>query len=229
MRGFRAAWLFVLFSCATGPVVFGGGTGRALFVAFLPTESVVSTETTSDDIGIVEQSAIRYLARDSVGMGLEYSQRFGRWFGVTAHFSYTRQTFERHEHTLTFDSVSGAQLGESVVDMTDTTVFAPLLGVFDIHMLRPGRFDLHAGPLFGYTWYDTLFGGIVDDHFVSGVNLGFDVVLSDRWALSTTAIYFDSEAEPQHGASRLRKSGEINVDPLQFEFGVAYRFDGPAR
>jgi outer membrane protein W len=103
-------------------------------------------------------------------------------------------------------------------------VFVPLFGVFDFHLLPPGRFDLYAGPLLGYSWYDELFGASIDDHFIYGLGAGLDVVVGGRWAISGAVRFIQAEAEFREATGSLKGLGEINEDPWQVEIGVAYRF-----
>ena len=222
------AWLAVLFASGWWSAAMGDDTFRVVAAAFLPTEHVSGEENDYGSGGIVGKTFYHYHVRNSGGVGFEYSRRFHRWFGVTAGVSSTNLIFERYERSWVIDPSSGAIVGDHVVQATDQTRFTPLLVGFDFHMLPEGRCDLFMGPFFGYTWYDTLFGGKVDDHYVSGLSLALDVRVKGRLAFAASVRYIDAEAEPEPkgGPTRLRSNGETSVDPVQISIGVAYRFGG---
>lgn len=202
--------------------------GRVLFVDYRPTGELVAQDTVRGP-EIVERTNREYQAQGASGPALEFSQRFGRWFGYTAHVSHATLEVTRSERTRVIDATTAATLDRASSEIWDETTILPLFGVFDVHLLPPGRWDLYVGPLFGFAWYDDLFGGWVDDHFLYGFGTGFDVELGSGFALSGIVRFIQAETEPREGGPLLRGTGEINVDPWQLSFGVAYRFDARPR
>jgi len=216
--------LGVLLVAAGGPSALAQASFRALYVGYHPSQGLESQETALIDPFTVQKSSLAYQAGASSGPALEFSQRFGRWLGYTVHLSYCTLEFSRHEETREIDSEGQSTALTGVSDISDETVFIPLIGIFDLHFLPPGRVDLYAGPLVGYTWYDELFSGWVDDHFIYGFGGGIDVSLGRHWGLSAALRYIQAEAEPREGGPILNGTGEINVDPWQVELGIVYRF-----
>ena len=174
--------------------------------------------------GTTGERHVAYQAQGTSGAALEFAQRFGRWFGYTAHLSHVTEEFTRYEHARVFDPATATTISDTVSEVSDETKFVPLFGVFDVHLLPPGRFDLYAGPLLGYVWYDAMYGAKIDDHFIYGLGAGLDVGLGDRWAISGGVRFIQAEAEFREATGSLKGIGEINVDPWQVEIGVAYRF-----
>jgi hypothetical protein len=202
--------------------------GRVLFVDYRPTGELVAQDTVSGP-AIVAKTNREYQAQGASGPALEFSQRFGRWFGYTAHLSFATLEVARSERTRVIDAITTATLARESSEIWDETTILPLFGVFDVHFLPPGRWDLYAGPLVGFAWYDDLFGGWVDDHFLYGLGTGCDLELGSGFALSAIVRFIQAETEPREGGPLLRGTGEINVDPWQLAIGVAYRFGGPSR
>jgi hypothetical protein len=170
-------------------------------------------------------SVVTYEPENASGPSVELAQRLGRWFGWSVQLAYVTLEVERHENVRVLDAGTGATLSRSTFDRSDETVFIPLSGQFDFHFLPPGRYDLYASALLGYSWYDELYGGWVDDHFFYGWDVGLDVGVTKQWAISAVARFLQVEAEPREGGYLLRQTaGEINVDPWQLAVGLAYRF-----
>jgi hypothetical protein len=224
MRIVAAGLFFALLSGAAGPGALAQPSGRALLVAYSPSGQLDALLEVTGPDGTTGERNLSFQAQGTSGLALEFAQRFGRWFGYTAHLSYVTEEFTWHEHSLVLDAATNTAVSDTVSVRSDETMFVPLLGSFDLHLLPSGRWDLYAGPLLGYIWYDNLFGTLVDDHFVYGLGAGLDVGLGGRWAMSGAVRFIQAEAEFRQAKEPLRGLGEINVDPWQVEFGVAYRF-----
>lgn len=227
----RATFAFCILFLAARDARAGAPTrsvGRVLFVDYRPTGELVAQDTVRGP-AIVEKTHLDYQAQGASGPALEFSQRFGRWFGYTAHLSHATLEVSRRERTRVVDATTATTLHWESSEIWDETSIIPLFGVFDVHLLPPGRWDLYAGPLFGFSWYDDLFEGRVDDHFLYGIGTGLDVELGSGFALSAVVRFIQAETEPREGGPLLRGTGEINVDPWQLSVGMAYRFDARPR
>lgn len=209
----------------------GGPTqsvGRVLFVDYRPTGELLAQDTLRLSAAVTKTN-LDYQPQGASGPALEFSQRFGRWFGYTAHVSHATLEVSRRERTRVVDAITATTIEREASELWDETTILPVFGAFDVHLLPAGRWDLYVGPLFGFAWYDDLFGGWVDDHFLYGLGTGLDVELGSGLALSAIVRFIQAETEPREGGPLLRGTGEINVDPWQLSLGVAYRFGARTR
>lgn len=226
MKGSRLAAIVALAAGGAGMAFPGESSFRALYVGYHPTQRLDAQSTVGVDPDETTRSHRTFEADPASGPGLEFSQRFGRWWGYTVHLSRGVLEFSRHEVVQRLDGAGRPTSPAEISESRDETVFIPLLGLLNIHLLPPGRFDLYAGPLVGYSWYDELFDGWVDDHFIYGLGAGLDVGLGGGWAFSAALRFVEAEAEPREGGPLVDGTGEINVDPWQVQLGIAYRFGG---
>lgn len=226
MRVFRKATpLALLFVLTAHSNVQAQSIARALYAGYVPVGGGLLVEQVTYEPPPAEtRTVVTYEAGSASGPAFEYADRIGRWFGWSVQVAYATLEIERHESSRVVDAETGALLSRSESSSSDETVFVPLSGQFDVHLLPPGRFDPYAQLLFGFSWFDEIFGGWVDDHFYYGWGAGLDINLTDRWAIAAVVRFLQVEAEPREGGAVLRGTGEIDVDPWQFAVGVAYRF-----
>lgn len=224
MRFFpRAPLVALLFVLAPNPDAHAQGILRAFYTGFFPAgDGLVARPVAPAPRSAEIRTEVTYEAGDTTGPALEYAQRIDRWFGWSVQVAYATLEIERLESSRVVDLETGATLSRAEFRTSDETVFVPLSGQFDVHLLPPGRVDLYAQLVFGFSWFDEVFGGWVDDHFHYGWGAGLDIDLTERWAIAGVVRYLQVEAEPREGGAVLRGTGEIDVDPWQVAVGVAY-------
>lgn len=230
MRAFRRSALFaLLLVVAPHPGAHAQGIVRAFYTGYVPAGDGLVVEQVAPASPSAEiRTVVTYEAGDTTGPAFEYAHRTGRWFGWSVEVAYATLEIERRESKRIVELETGATLSRSEFRTSDETVFVPLSGQFDVHLLPAGRTDLYAQLLVGFCWFDEIFGGWVDDHFHYGWGAGLDVDLTERWAIAGIVRFLQVEAEPREGGALLRGTGEIDVDPWQFAVGLAYR-PGPRR
>ena len=116
----------------------------------------------------------------------------------------------------------------------------------NFHMVKTEAIDVYAGPMLSFNSYNksSVHAGCDDDwwpnkhhddHWVSvsskndseltwGAKAGIDIFLNKKksWTLSGSLSYIDASCEFEEESGQGRSS--IDLDPIMFGFGVAYRF-----
>lgn len=129
---------------------------------------------------------------------------------------------------------------EHDVEVTDTggpdfklgdVGFLALTVNLNLHVVQKKGVDFYVGPTIGYMfWGDletSLFGPeekiAAEDDFTYGANFGVDVPFGEKWAFAAALSYLKTKVtlESDFGPA---EEPDLDVDPIQFRVGVAYRF-----
>ncbi len=142
-------------------------------------------------------------------------------------------------------NVSAGSLKHWGTDVDVLSMGALTLGA-NFHFVNTGAIDVYAGPMLSFNRYSkwsVRTGGDEDwwpnkhddDYWVSvnskndseftwGAKAGIDIFLNKKksWTLSGSLSYLDAtyDFDEESGEGR----GSIDLDPIMFSFGVAYRF-----
>lgn len=95
----------------------------------------------------------------------------------------------------------------------------------NFHLTPDSRVDFYLGPVIALVMFDDVTWNVLGatvradpgDEFAIGAQLGIDVLAASRWAFTAGVRYLDIQAE-------FSEDTELDVDPLIFMAGVAYRF-----